>query len=154
MTVSKIGRFWRIGLVLSLSLLAACANGARPDGGEVDTSSASAVVAEAQALLAGLGYSPGAADGIEGPQTAEAVRAFQAATGLEADGRVTGTLVARLRDEKRARLVLEVQQRLSALGFDPGPVDGKDGAQTRKAVTAFQRARGVAKRAALPAKTG
>lgn len=35
--------------------------------------------------------------------------------------------------------MLEVQQALKALGYDPGPADGKDGPKTRGAVTAFQR---------------
>ena len=36
----------------------------------------------------------------------------------------------------------ELQQRLTALGYDPGPVDGKVGLETRKAVRAFQKKAG------------
>lgn len=43
-------------------------------------------IGQLQALLSYLGYSPGAVDGISGPQTCAAVRAFQAAAGLTADG--------------------------------------------------------------------
>lgn len=32
---------------------------------------------------------------------------------------------------------LEIQTRLEALGFEPGPLDGKNGANTIKAVKAF-----------------
>jgi peptidoglycan hydrolase-like protein with peptidoglycan-binding domain len=37
-------------------------------------------------------------------------------------------------------LVREVQSRLVALGFDPGPVDGVYGPQTRQGIIAFQKA--------------
>jgi localization factor PodJL len=40
------------------------------------------VVAEAQALLAERGYNPGPADGMVGPRTSEAVRAFRQSVGL------------------------------------------------------------------------
>lgn len=43
-----------------------------------------------QQLLAVKGYKPGYADGIYGPATAAAVKAFQAASGLSADGEVGG----------------------------------------------------------------
>lgn len=43
-------------------------------------------IRQIQLLLQYLGYSPGEADGLEGPQTREAVRQFQTAQGLEADG--------------------------------------------------------------------
>ena len=39
-----------------------------------------------QSLLARIGYSPGAVDGVFGPQTREAVREFQLDNGLEPDG--------------------------------------------------------------------
>lgn len=38
----------------------------------------------------------------------------------------------------RQDLVFRVQQALVARGFDPGPVDGKSGARTRKAIAAFR----------------
>jgi hypothetical protein len=40
--------------------------------------------------------------------------------------------------------VLEIQRRLAALGFDPGPLDGVRGPRTVAAVRAFQAARGLA----------
>lgn len=43
-------------------------------------------IKQVQALLAYLGYSPGAVDGINGSKTASAVRAFQEAEALTADG--------------------------------------------------------------------
>lgn len=39
--------------------------------------------------------------------------------------------------------VADIQQRLRALGFDPGPADGAWGPKTRAAVIAFQKAKGL-----------
>jgi hypothetical protein len=36
-----------------------------------------------------------------------------------------------------------VQRRLAALGFDPGPIDGRYGPMTKAAVQAFQRSKGL-----------
>ena len=47
----------------------------------------------AQKLLAGLGYEPGPLDGMDGPKTKDAVRRYQADSGLPTDGRVTDSLV-------------------------------------------------------------
>lgn len=47
-----------------------------------------ALVQRVQRALAARGFAPGADDGIYGPQTAHAVRLFQAAHGLVADGEV------------------------------------------------------------------
>lgn len=37
----------------------------------------------------------------------------------------------------------KVQEALAARGYDPGPIDGRDGPKTRKAVTAFQQDSGL-----------
>ncbi len=55
-----------------------------------------AQVKTVQMLLAGMGYEPGQADGIMGPLTAEAVKAFQRAAGLLDDGEVGGDTWGRL----------------------------------------------------------
>lgn len=61
-------------------------------------------LAEIQRLLAGLGYAPGPADAKMGRKTRAAIRAFQADTGMLANGMATLTLAARLREAKnRAR---------------------------------------------------
>lgn len=39
--------------------------------------------------------------------------------------------------------ILDIQKRLTALGYQPGPLDGKDGPRTREAVKQFQRAHGL-----------
>ena len=58
-----------------------------------------AQVKTVQMLLAGMGYEPGQADGIMGPLTVEAVKAFQRAAGLLDDGEVGGDTWGRLLKE-------------------------------------------------------
>ena len=54
-------------------------------------------IEEMQALLNAKGYDAGSPDGLVGPQTRAALRAYQAAEGLPADGYPTQELVTRLR---------------------------------------------------------
>lgn len=49
-----------------------------------------------QALLASLGYDPGPADGVDGPRTRNAIRAFQATIGNEANGEISPELLMAL----------------------------------------------------------
>lgn len=56
-----------------------------------------------QRALVALGYAPGEVDGIYGPQTATAVRAFQLDHGLEVDGYVGPKTRAALRNAKPGR---------------------------------------------------
>ena len=72
---------------------------AAPREPPVDTS---AMVKEAQELLNALGYDAGAADGVYGPRTSAAVKAFQRVKKLRRDGHVTKKLLDLLREEKRA----------------------------------------------------
>ncbi|MCB1488198.1 MAG: SEL1-like repeat protein [Bauldia sp.] len=73
-----------------------------PEGGwgdEVKTVTAEdqkALVMKIQALLAEQGYDPGPPDGIEGPKTKEAVRAFQRRIGVADTGVIDGSLVVAL----------------------------------------------------------
>lgn len=39
--------------------------------------------------------------------------------------------------------IRQIQNLLDYLGYDPGPIDGLDGANTRDAVKAFQRSEGL-----------
>jgi murein L,D-transpeptidase YcbB/YkuD len=99
-----------------------------------------------QALLSFLEFDPGPADGIYGPRTTAAVTRFQAARDLQIDG-VLGP-----RTEEALRMILEtptddrvervkaLQRQLIALGFEPGPVDGRYGPHTTEAVKRFQHA--------------
>ena len=54
-------------------------------------------IEEMQTLLNAKGYDAGTPDGMVGPQTRAALRAYQAAEGLPADGYPTQELVTRLR---------------------------------------------------------
>src|SRR5919106_1394834 len=56
----------------------------------------SAAVEDVQAKLAALAYDPGPADGVMGPKTRAAIRAFQADFGLPVDGQVSDQLIAAL----------------------------------------------------------
>ncbi|MBV9802063.1 MAG: peptidoglycan-binding protein [Solirubrobacterales bacterium] len=111
----------------------------------------SAAVRALQRRLAGLGYPSGPIDGRFGPLTKAAVIRFQIAHGLRADG-IDGPLtMAALASAKLAlgpgegyitggsRLVRALQRHLVAAGFRPGPIDGRYGPLTERAVVAFQR---------------
>lgn len=68
----------------------------RASGG-ADVSSAQAMIAEAQALLAQRGYEPGPADGLVGPRTTDAVRAFRQSVGLGDADTIDAALLNALR---------------------------------------------------------
>lgn len=53
---------------------------------------------------------------------------------------ITKSSATWLRKPMKGPLVAELQQKLRAAGFDPGPVDGQFGPMTERAVLAFQRA--------------
>jgi localization factor PodJL len=75
-----------------------------PDGGWGDDTSQlqspTDLVALVQGLLAEKGYDPGPADGVMGQKTVDAIKAFQEAAGLEADGEINAGLVAALEEEQ------------------------------------------------------
>lgn len=65
-----------------------------PDPGLVTDKAA---IAQAQRVLLQLGYKLGKPDGVEGPATERAIQAFQKEHGLAEEGRLTLSLVARLK---------------------------------------------------------
>lgn len=73
---------------------------------------------EIQYRLSALGYSPGAADGLMGKNTAAAIRAFQRSAGLQEDGRVSSRLVQSLRASTRST---DVPNRFAGLQDAPAP---------------------------------
>ncbi|MGD9250711.1 MAG: peptidoglycan-binding domain-containing protein [Desulfobacterales bacterium] len=48
------------------------------------------------------------------------------------------------RDSYSTNFIMAVQETLKANGIDPGPIDGRWGAMTERAVAAFQRSMGLA----------
>jgi hypothetical protein len=120
-------------------------------------------VSQLQQALFVLGFDPEGVDGIFGPKTEIAVRAFQDQRGLQMDGLVGSQTKAALSqlwevsqhasvldpDGRILRLgsvgadVAELQHLLGVAGHDPGPVDGLFGSQTAGAVRAQQEASGI-----------
>ena len=113
-------------------------------------------VLELQTLLNGLGFDSGTPDGLFGSGTRRAVRGFQAANNLPADGFPTASLL----NEVRARAgvaveptreprglqrtgIRELQRLLNRMGYSAGGADGRIGERTREAIRDFERARGM-----------
>ncbi|OFW66296.1 MAG: hypothetical protein A2Z12_09595 [Actinobacteria bacterium RBG_16_68_21] len=115
-------------------------------------------VKQLQRFLSALGYQTGPIDGVLGPLTVGAVRAFQEGRGISPDG-VVGTTTRRhiktvsevmpampvldqqgrvIRPGTRGGDVRDLQLLLAAAGFDPGPLDGVYGGRTEASVAAFQ----------------
>jgi len=116
-------------------------------------SSGSAAVRTLQDRLISLGYSPGPVDGRYGPLTENAVIAFQAGHGLRVDG-IAGPLTQTALSAAKPILrpgdgyvgngsptVRRLQRELAAAGFVPGPIDGRYGPRTERAVMRYQAAR-------------
>jgi localization factor PodJL len=61
--------------------------------GNGEVSASQAMIAQAQALLAQRGYEPGPADGLIGPRTTDAVRAFRQSVGLGDTGTIDEALL-------------------------------------------------------------
>ena len=105
-------------------------------------------VRELQRELAGLGFEPGPDDGRYGPRTTDAVKRFQRARKLPADGIADQATLQALHGQKptqqpftrREERVKELQHQLGVLGLEPGLVDGHYGPLTTDAVRRFQRA--------------
>ncbi len=117
-------------------------------------------VVDLQTKLQSLGLDLGnrGIDGVFGPKTEAAVKAFQQDTGLLADGLVgqttwEGILEAGYRPGSRYLYlrqppfrgadVMELQRMLNDLGFDPGAVNGLFDERTARAVRDFQKNAGI-----------
>lgn len=116
-----------------------------------------------QTQLQALGYDPGPLDGKMGNKTRHAIKQFQQNKGLAVDGRPTYSLFVLLstsepentdkhdpdnEDEKQVLSAQDdikaIQTQLQALGYDPGPLDGKMGNRTRNAIKQFQKDKDLA----------
>jgi S1-C subfamily serine protease len=80
----------------------AIAGSGRPSGG-LQPAAADHVIAAIQVLLAALGFDPGSPDGVNGPQTAKAIAAYQASIGDKPDGQPSETLRAKLQKDVAER---------------------------------------------------
>jgi hypothetical protein len=105
-----------VGLALSVLLLPGCISDDTSDNQLVTTQHNwrplpepapavpdPALVRQAQQHLLALGHQPGPRDGVFGPQTTSAIESYQAAKGLEVDGRLNEALVAALRADQLAQ---------------------------------------------------
>lgn len=147
-------RFIRMSEVLSIPQI--------PPHPLVKRGSTGADVVFLQLSLTKLGYSPGAADGIFGPRTEQAVKLFQSHKGLVVDGIVgpktwTALEIALhspsttpppashplLKRGSTGSEVRYLQESLIKLGYTPGPVDGIFGPLTEGAVKKFQADHGL-----------
>lgn len=127
-------------------------------------------VLQLQQALNALGYDTNGADGKFGKGTEQAVKAYQQANGLIADGKAgvktlaqlysgssvsgstSGTASSEIYTAKNPNTlqsgdsgskVTQLQNALKLLGFYTGGVDGKFGSGTKKAVMQFQRVNGL-----------
>ncbi len=118
--------------------------------GEIPPFSHNPKVEELQEILAAYSYSPGKPDGKLGPQTREAVAAFQEDQGLKVTKFVDKATWKRIQDIERAGLIKSgqiniraVQEALHNAGFDPGVIDGRRGPVTEEALALFQKENGL-----------
>jgi peptidoglycan hydrolase-like protein with peptidoglycan-binding domain len=107
-------------------------------------------VRDLQEALHTLGYDPGPADGVFGATTESAVKKFQQAREIAADGVVGRVTWINIDEADQSHPVLNsgstglpvrrLQSRMTAVGYDTGGVDGRFGAKTEVAVKALQQA--------------
>jgi peptidoglycan hydrolase-like protein with peptidoglycan-binding domain len=103
-----------------------------------------AFVQQIQVALQQLGFYSGNIDGVYGPETVAAVKAFQSSAGLKADG-VAGprTIAAYEAQIKGDSTVATLQQQLKDWGYYNGSIDGVYGPGTIQAVRDLQTDLGV-----------
>ena len=111
-------------------------------------------VLKAQRQLADLGLYSGADDGIIGSETRIAIMRYQQDNGLAVSGRADSQFLEHLQYVHHihqastaasstiftldAGSIERAQRRLTRLGYDPGPIDGKIGAKTTNAIRLYQ----------------
>ncbi len=111
-----------------------------------------------QALVDG-GWADLVCDGVYGPKTEAAVKYYQQHNGLQATGRAGSNTLTKLLGSANVDLnkdggnspsqgstgpsVYKIQERLKALGYPVGPLDGKFGKKTAAAVRTFQALNGL-----------
>ena len=124
-----------------------------------DGPAAAGLLIQVQQGLKELGYFAGVADGIDGEMTRQAVRRYQAKSGVPPTGRINRDLLYRIRytlqliaaarftggdgRPKPDERVVLVQTGLAELGYRPGTIDGFVGEGTRRAIREFEMDRGL-----------
>jgi len=106
-------------------------------------------VRDLQGALKALGYDPGPIDGVFGDQTESAVKKFQQAREIAADGVVGRVTWINIDEADQSEPVLRagsaglpvrrLQSRMSAVGYHTAGVDGRFGATTEAAVKKLQK---------------
>ena len=123
-----------ISLILALLTVLSLLPAARVDAASLKQGSRGSDVKQLQKNLIGMGYLDGSADGIYGAKTKTAVKEFQKAFGLSADGNAGEATQTALRSA-----VVRLQVELKAAGHAAGTADGKFGAKTKKALESYQK---------------
>jgi localization factor PodJL len=91
---------WRVQPTLAdANGVAAPAGGWDGPGDGLADADREALIRKIQVLLAEQGYDPGPADGVVGPKTVDAVRAYQRRIGQPETGQIDGTLIAALAEQ-------------------------------------------------------
>lgn len=104
-------------------------------------------IKEAQSYLFNAGFYSGSVDGSMDRNTREAIKDFQKANDLKVTGIIDSKTWTKLLDYKTKVIsvdaIKETQKVLKACGFDSGPIDGKMGPKTKRAIIEFQTAKGL-----------
>lgn len=108
-------------------------SGGMVSGSAVRKGSSGTQVKYLQQALIGLGFLSGSADGQYGPATTEAVRRYQSAYGLSADGSAGPDTMTSLKNT-----VAALQSDLKTRGWYTGSIDGVFGNGTKSAVKSYQ----------------
>ncbi len=112
------------------------------------TETGDALVRDIQQALASGGLYDGPIDGLVGPQTEAAIRAFEQSAGLPTTGEASAGLLASIRAGPATPnntpaasdpLVVSVQNALALAAYGPLATDGVVGPDTRAAIMRFQR---------------
>ena len=157
--------FRMLALALILTLLAAPQALAATKYTTLEFGSRVSDVLQLQKALLELGFNPNGTDGKFGRGTETAVKAYQAARGLEVDGKAgtltltmlygetsgeSGTITTpvttnpnTLKYGDSGSRVTELQTALVKLGYNTNGVDGRFGAGTQRAVISFQKDNGL-----------
>ncbi len=124
-----------------------------------DTYGHNSKVEDLQKILKEIGYNPGSIDGLLGFRTRRAIKEFQKDYGLKETGYVnkkTWEVLNRIYQAEFDFEKIDVNQTQSALknaGFDPGPIDGKLGPKTKRAIKEFQKSKGLPRSREIDPKT-